>query len=180
MTRMCLREGKQPRTWSAGPETPWRQVNAGLLFPSLLSTTLNVKTASNKFGAAGQENAENVIQQVVLPDGQVTTEPCQTSPRKMYKLHMKFYSFIQCNGGQGTYQLNTLFQHIQSASRLNFKFISARIIYSVNLRVCMTPTRKIQKKFLFCSLDLFSHKTSSVVNNSNRWGSIIEGLAEKW
>ncbi|XP_077717806.1 uncharacterized protein LOC144291848 isoform X1 [Canis aureus] len=142
------------------------------------------KTASNEFGAAGQEDAENVIQRVVLPDGQVTTEPYQTSPRKMYKLHMKFYRLlrkcIQYNGGQGTYQLNMLFQHIQSASGLNLKFISARIIYSVNLRVCMTPTRKIQKKFLFCSLDLFSHKTSSVVNNSSCWGSIIEGLAEKW
>ncbi|XP_077717815.1 uncharacterized protein LOC144291848 isoform X3 [Canis aureus] len=53
------------------------------------------KTASNEFGAAGQEDAENVIQRVVLPDGQVTTEPYQTSPRKMYKLHMKFYRLLR-------------------------------------------------------------------------------------
>lgn len=41
MIRMCLRGNSQGHGLLA-PETPWRQVNTGLLFSSFLSTALNV------------------------------------------------------------------------------------------------------------------------------------------
>lgn len=48
-----------------------------------------------------------------------------------------FFNGMNVMEAKGTYYLNMLYQQINSVSRINFKFLAAWIIYSVNLCVWM-------------------------------------------